>query len=95
MSMDLGAPAATVPAFEACIPAAAPFEVINESRCALEVRHQDGAIFAFVLNPAHTGLVECRRPYEGADHEIYRAGARRYAQAYADKAGLIYCPKDA
>ena len=95
MSMDFGAPSATVTAFQAGIPAAAPFEVISESRCGLEVRHQDGAIFAFVLNPAHTGLVECRRPYEGADHEIYRAGARRFAQAHADKAGLIFCPATA
>jgi hypothetical protein len=96
MSMDFAARAAIVPAFEAGLPcAAAPFEVISESRCGLEVRHRDGAIFAFVLNAAHTGLVECRRPYEGADHEMYRAGARRFAQAHADKAGLIFCPTTA
>jgi hypothetical protein len=96
MSMDLAARAATVPAFAPALGCdAAPFEVISESRCGLEVRHQDGAIFAFVLNPAHTGLVECRRPYEGTDHEIYRAAARRFAQAHADKVGLIYCPKEA
>ncbi|MDB5543451.1 MAG: hypothetical protein JWO64_600, partial [Hyphomicrobiales bacterium] len=57
MSMDFAARAAIVPAFEAGLPcAAAPFEVISESRCGLEVRHRDGAIFAFVLNAAHTVL---------------------------------------
>lgn len=93
MNRELGA-RATLSAFESVqAPSAAPFEIIAASRCGLEVRHQDGAIFAFTLNAAHTGLVECRRPYEGADHELYRAAARRFAQAHAHEAGLIFCPK--
>jgi hypothetical protein len=96
MSMDLGARVSAVSAFEpARAASSAPFEVINASRCGLEVRHRDGAIFAFMLNAAHTGLVECRRPYEGADHELYRAAARRFAQAHAHEAGLIFCPRAA
>jgi hypothetical protein len=94
MSMDLGAQT-SVSAFEPGLPSAASFEVIGESRCGLEVRHQDGAIFAFMLNATHTGLVDCRRPYEGADHELYRAAARRFAQAHAHQAGLIFCRKAA
>ncbi|MDB5641723.1 MAG: hypothetical protein JWN07_1040 [Hyphomicrobiales bacterium] len=96
MSIDLAARADTVPAFEAGLSAStASFEVIGESRCGLEVRHRDGAIFAFMLNAAHTGLVDCRRPYEGADHELYRAAARRFAQTHAHEAGLIFCRKAA
>jgi len=96
MSMNLGAHVLAASAFEPGLPpSTAPFDVISASRCGLEVRHRDGAIFAFMLNPAHTGLVECRRPYEGADHELYRAAARRFAQAHAHEAGLIFCPKAA
>ena len=94
MSMDLGARAAAAGAFTPGLSRApAPFEVISESRCGLEVRHEGGAIFAFMLNAAHTGLVECRRPFEGADHEILRASARRFAERHAHEAGLIFCPK--
>ena len=94
MSMDLGARAATVPAFRPRLPQSdAPFEVISEGRWGLEVRHQDGAIFAFMRNATHTGLVDCRRPYESADHELYRAAARRFAQKHAAEAGLIFCRK--
>jgi hypothetical protein len=93
MSMDIGARDAAVSAFEPGLPSGAPFEVVGASRCGLEVRHQDGAIFAFMLNAAHTGLVDCRRPYESADHELYRAAARRFAQAHAHETGMIFCAK--
>jgi hypothetical protein len=46
-----------------------------------------------MLNAAHTGLVDCRRPYESADHELYRAAARRFAQAHAHETGMIFCAK--
>jgi hypothetical protein len=96
MNMHVDASVAAVSAFTAAAPAAsAQFEVISEGRCGLEIRHQDGAIFAFTLNASHTGLSECRRPYEGADHAIYRAAARRFAEAHAHRAGLIFCPRAA
>lgn len=96
MSMDFDASADTLPELEPVpSPSPPPFEVLNSSRCGLEIRHKDGAIFAFTLNAAHTGLAECRRPYEGADHEINRAAARRFAQAYAHETGMIFCPSSA
>ncbi len=70
----------------------APFQILRQSACGIEIRHDDGPIFAFTLNSAHTGLIECRRPYEGAEHEIYRAAARRFAERNAHLAGLIFCP---
>lgn len=93
MSIELSAPALSVPRFSPAATAAPKpsFHLLREGRCGIEIRHQDGAIFAFMLNSTRTGLIDCRRPYESADHELYRAAARRFAERHAHDKGLIFC----
>ena len=74
---------------------ASSFRLVRQSRTGIEIRDEDGRIFAFMLNPAHTGLVDCRRPNEDSRYDIYRGVARRFAETHAHAAGLIWCPSAA
>ncbi|MBX9740613.1 MAG: hypothetical protein K2X62_11095 [Beijerinckiaceae bacterium] len=73
----------------------APFRIVRQGRTGVEIRHESGLVFAFMLNSAHTGLVDCRRPAETSQHEQHRAAARRFAESRAHAAGLIWCPSAA
>jgi hypothetical protein len=70
------------------------FRILRQGRC-IEVQHESGAIFAFLLNSARTGLIECRRPSDRPEHEVYRDAARRFCERVAHEAGLIFQPKAA
>lgn len=72
-----------------------PFRTLRHGRTGTEIRHEDGLVYAFMLNPTRTGLVECRRPTETSKHDLHRAAARRFAERLAHADGLIWLPSAA
>jgi hypothetical protein len=71
-----------------------PFRVLRQGRC-IELEHEGGATFAFLLNSARTGVIECRRPSEHPDYETFRVAAHRFCARIAHEAGLIFHPRAA